>query len=107
MSDLEVLRTRLDEGAAYGPHTSARIGEFVARFSFATSDFGMPSAERKALVAASVSPELCKITEDAVLSEPYVEHEHDHWDPASTTWPPPSARTPGCAPRSPTSATLS
>ncbi|MFF7450723.1 MULTISPECIES: S-methyl-5-thioribose kinase [unclassified Streptomyces] len=79
MSDLQVLRTLLNEGAAYGPHTSARIGEFVAQFSFATSDFGMASADRKALIAASVSPELCKITEDVVLSEPYIEHEHNHW----------------------------
>lgn len=79
MSDLEVLRTQLNDGASYGPHTSARIGEFVAQLSFATSDFGMPSAERKALIAASVSPELCKITEDVVLSEPYIEHEHNHW----------------------------
>jgi len=30
-------------------------------------------------LAASVSPELCKITEDVVLSEPYIEHEHNHW----------------------------
>ncbi|MEY9990073.1 5-methylthioribose kinase [Streptomyces sp. V4I8] len=81
MSDLEVLRTRLNDGAPYGPHTSARIGEFVAQFSFATSDFGMDSADRKALIAASVSPELCKITEDVVLSEPYIEHEHNHWHP--------------------------
>lgn len=79
MSDLEVLRTLLNEGASYGPDTSARIGEFVAQFSFATSDFGMASADRKALIAASVSPELCKITEDVVLSEPYIEHEHNHW----------------------------
>jgi 5-methylthioribose kinase len=79
MSDLEVLRTLLNEGAPYGPHTSARIGELVARLSFTTGDFGMPSAERKALIAASVSPELCKITEDVVLSEPYIEHEHNHW----------------------------
>ena len=81
MSDLEVLRTLLNEGASYGPYTSPRIGELVARLSFATSDFGMPSAERKALIAASVSPELCKITEDVVLAEPYVEHEHNHWHP--------------------------
>ncbi|MET8978659.1 S-methyl-5-thioribose kinase [Streptomyces sp. NPDC004539] len=81
MSDLEVLRTLLNEGASYGPDTSARIGEFVAQLTFTTSDFGMPSAERKALVAASVSPELCKITEDVVLSEPYIEHEHNHWLP--------------------------
>ncbi|MEU6147352.1 S-methyl-5-thioribose kinase [Streptomyces sp. NPDC047081] len=79
MSDLEVLRTLLNEGAPYGPHTSARIGELVAQLSFATSDFGMDSASRKALIAASVSPELCKITEDVVLSEPYIEHEHNHW----------------------------
>jgi 5-methylthioribose kinase len=79
MSDLEVLRTRLNEGASYGPDTSARIGQLIAQLSFATSDFGMPSAERKALIAASVSPELCKITEDVVLSEPYIEHEHNHW----------------------------
>ncbi|MFI7292418.1 hypothetical protein [Streptomyces sp. NPDC050121] len=70
MSDLEVLRTLLNEGEPYGPHTSARIGEFLAQFSFATSDFGMPSVEREALVAASVSPEICKITEDVALSEP-------------------------------------
>jgi 5-methylthioribose kinase len=81
MSDLEVLRTILNEGGTYGPDTSRRIGEFVAQLSFATSDFGMPSAERKALIAASVSPELCKITEDVVLCEPYLEHEHNHWHP--------------------------
>ncbi|MFF3849343.1 S-methyl-5-thioribose kinase [Streptomyces sp. NPDC002328] len=81
MSDLEVLRTLLNDGASYGSGTSRSVGEFVARLSFATSDFGMPSAERKALIAASVSPELCKITEDVVLSEPYVEHEHNHWHP--------------------------
>lgn len=81
MSDLEVLRTVLNEGGSYGPDTSARIGEFVAQLSFATSDFGMSSVDRKALIAASVSPELCKITEDVVLSEPYIEHEHNHWHP--------------------------
>jgi 5-methylthioribose kinase len=81
MSDLRVLRTVLNEGGAYGPDTSRHVGEFVARLSFATSDFGMLSAERKALIAASVSPELCKITEDVVLSEPYIEHEHNHWHP--------------------------
>ncbi|MGW3413725.1 S-methyl-5-thioribose kinase [Streptomyces sp. NPDC000888] len=81
MSDLEVLRTVLNEGASYGPDTSARIGEFVAQLSFATSDFGMSSVDRKALIATSVSPELCKITEDVVLSEPYIEHEHNHWHP--------------------------
>jgi len=80
MSDLAVLRTHLNEGGSYG-ETSVRIGEFVAGLAFATSDFGMPSGERKALIAASPNPELCKITEDVVLSEPYLEHEHNHWHP--------------------------
>lgn len=80
MSDLTVLRTALNEGAAYGD-AGRTIGVFVARLAFATSDFGMPSAERKALVAASANPDLCKITEDVVLSEPYLEHEHNHWLP--------------------------
>lgn len=79
LSDLEVLRTLLNEGAPYGPETSPQIGRLVARLSFATSDFGMSSAERKALIAVSANPELCKITEDVVLSEPYIEHEHNHW----------------------------
>ncbi|MQY30131.1 S-methyl-5-thioribose kinase [Nocardia aurantia] len=80
MSDLRVLRTVLNEGGGYGGASDA-IGLFVARLSFATSDFGMTSAERKALLAESVNPELCKITEDVVLSEPYLEHEHNHWHP--------------------------
>jgi len=80
MSDLRVLRMHLNEGGSYGD-SSARIGEFVAGLAFATSDFGMTSGERKALIAASVNPELCKITEDVVLSEPYIEHEHNHWHP--------------------------
>ncbi|GAA2347584.1 S-methyl-5-thioribose kinase [Streptomyces cuspidosporus] len=78
MSDLRVLRTHLNEGGEYGS-VSRHIGTFVAALSFATSDFGMASADRKALVATSVSPELCKITEDVVLSEPYLDHEHNHW----------------------------
>ncbi|MEW2304836.1 S-methyl-5-thioribose kinase [Streptomyces sp. NPDC006655] len=81
LSDLAVLRTHLNEGGSYGPYTSVRIGELVAQLSFATSDFGMPSVARKALIAASANPELCKITEDVVLSEPYLEHEHNHWHP--------------------------
>ncbi|MFJ4654875.1 S-methyl-5-thioribose kinase [Nocardia sp. NPDC088792] len=78
LSDLRVLRGVLNEGGGYGGASTA-VGVFVARLSFATSDFGLSSAERKALLAESVNPELCKITEDLVLAEPYLEHEHNHW----------------------------
>jgi 5-methylthioribose kinase len=80
MSDLKVLRTQLNEGGGYGA-VSVRIGEFAAGLAFATSDFGMTSGDRKALIAESANPELCKITEDVVLGEPYIEHEHNHWHP--------------------------
>ncbi|MGW4242562.1 S-methyl-5-thioribose kinase [Nocardia sp. NPDC004722] len=78
LSDLRVLRTVLNEGGGFGGASTA-VGVFVARLAFATSDFGMSSAERKVLLAESVNPELCKITEDLVLAEPYVGHEHNHW----------------------------
>ena len=83
MSDLTVLRTALNNGGSFDG-ASARIGEFVAGLSFATSDFGMSSAARKKLVAHSVNPALCKITEDLVLSEPYLDHEHNRWHPGVT-----------------------
>ncbi|GAA3846116.1 S-methyl-5-thioribose kinase [Sphaerisporangium flaviroseum] len=77
---LDVLRTASIEGRSPGD-TGRHIGVFVARLAFATSDFGMGSAGRKKLIADSVNPELCELTEDVVLSEPYLEHEHNHHDP--------------------------
>lgn len=78
LSDLRVLRGVLNAGGGYGGVSTA-VGIFVARLSFATSDFGLSSGERKALIAESVNPDLCKITEDVFLAEPYLDHEHNHW----------------------------
>jgi 5-methylthioribose kinase len=78
---LDVLRAASIEGRPPG-EAGRRIGVFVARLAFATSDFGMPSQDRKRLIAESVNPELCELTEDVVLGEPYVEHEHNHNHPA-------------------------
>jgi 5-methylthioribose kinase len=78
---LEVLRAATVAGRRPGD-VGARIGEFVGALAFATSDFGMGSIERKALIAASVNPELCLLTEDVLLTEPFVEHEHNHHTPA-------------------------
>jgi 5-methylthioribose kinase len=78
---LEVLRTANVEGRRPGD-VGARIGSFVAALAFATSDFGMPSQDRKALIAASVNPELCLLTEDVLLTEPFIEHEHNRHVPA-------------------------
>ncbi len=71
LSDHRVWRQSLnagnrDEGAA------ADMGEYVARVAFGTSIFGMAAREQKLLLAESVNPQLCEITEDLVFTEPYV-----------------------------------
>jgi 5-methylthioribose kinase len=81
LAALEVLRAATVAGRRPGD-VGARIGEFVGALAFATSDFGMGSTERKALIAASVNPELCLLTEDVLLTEPFVEHEHNRHVPA-------------------------
>ncbi|WP_248958605.1 S-methyl-5-thioribose kinase [Sphaerisporangium perillae] len=81
LGDLDVLRAASIAGRSPGD-TGAQVGVFVARLAFATSDFGMSSAGRKKLIAESVNPELCELTEDVVLTEPYIEHEHNGHHPA-------------------------
>jgi 5-methylthioribose kinase len=78
---LEVLRAATVAGRPPGD-VGARIGTFVGALAFATSDFGMASEARKALVAASVNPELCLLTEEVLLTEPFTEHEHNRHVPA-------------------------
>mgnify|MGYP006093234077 FL=1 len=47
------------------------IGQYVAGVAFGTSVIGMPAEEQKTLMSKSINPELCKITEDLVFTEPY------------------------------------
>lgn len=81
LGDLRVWRAALNDGEVHAG-TAAAMGTLVARAAFWTSDLGMAAEQRRLLAAASVNPELCKITEDLVLTEPYVEHEHNWHHPA-------------------------
>jgi 5-methylthioribose kinase len=47
------------------------IGEFLAATLFGTSDFGMEAKAKKVLAARFVNGQLCEITEDLILSEPF------------------------------------
>jgi len=47
------------------------VGEFLAATLFGTSDFGMEAKAKKALAARFVNAELCEITEDLILTEPF------------------------------------
>ena len=81
LADLRVWRGALNDGEIHA-EAAETLGKYVARIAFHTSDLGMDPEERKRLVARTVNPELCRITEDLVLTEPIRVHEHNRYDPA-------------------------
>jgi 5-methylthioribose kinase len=64
------MRRGLIEGITY-PKFAAHIGAFLARTLAGTSDFVLDYKTKKEDVARFINPELCKITEDLVFTEPY------------------------------------
>lgn len=94
LSDLRVLRDVFVDGVRSGSAVGSAgaepdavvlgeaVGRFVGELTFATSDLGLASAERAALTAAAVNPDLCQLTLDVLLDEPYRPHEHNRFDPA-------------------------
>jgi 5-methylthioribose kinase len=81
LSDLTVLRTALTAGASFGD-TSRQVGELVGRVTFATGVAGASAADRAALLAASGNPVLAAVTEQYLLSEPFLDSEHNTAHPA-------------------------
>jgi 5-methylthioribose kinase len=59
------------------------VGVFLARSLLGTSDILMNPADRKALIAQFVNPELCAITEDLVFTAPYHDAESNRIDAAA------------------------
>lgn len=67
-----MFRAELNEGHAY-PGVEVSLGEHVARVAFNTSYFAVEQNDMKRRVAEAVNPELCRITEDLVFTEPYID----------------------------------
>jgi len=65
-----VMRKGLIEGVKY-PHFAEHIGLFLARTLGGTSDLLLDYRTKKLEVARFLNPELCKITEDLIFTEPY------------------------------------
>lgn len=65
------LRKELMANRVYA-HLSGNISSFLADTLLPTTDLVLPSAEKKKNVKFFFNPELCDITEDLVLSEPYM-----------------------------------
>lgn len=83
LSHLTVARAGLNAGEAY-PKLSDDIGEYLAQTLFHTSDFGLHPFDKKRLAAEFSNPELCKITEDLILTDPYFNNETNDFEEALT-----------------------
>lgn len=64
------LRRELQAGRVYG-HLSERLSDFLARTLLPTTDLVLDRHVKKRRAKFFVNPELCEITEDLVLTEPF------------------------------------
>ncbi len=71
-----VMRKGLIQGIKY-PHFAEHIGVFLAKTLGMTSDLVLDYRTKKEEVARFINPELCKITEDLVFTEPYRKTERN------------------------------
>ena len=69
------LRTELIQGHMYS-HLAINIAKFLARTLLPTTDIVMDKQEKKENVKRFINPELCDITEDLVLREPYDDYKN-------------------------------
>jgi 5-methylthioribose kinase len=80
VSDHVLMRKGLIAGNRY-PQFAKQIGRFLAQTLFHTSDLGAHPYEKKALVGKFINPELCKITEDLVFTDPYEDAPTNNFNP--------------------------
>lgn len=70
LSHLQISRAGLIEGKNF-PLLSKHIGTYLAKTLFYSSDFGLEPQKKKVLVQKFINPDLCKITEDLVFTDPF------------------------------------
>jgi len=71
-----IMRKGLIEGNRY-PHFAEHIGLFLAKTLGETSDLVLDYRTKKEMVRRFINPELCKITEDLIFTEPYRKTERN------------------------------
>ncbi|WP_332692476.1 S-methyl-5-thioribose kinase [Halalkalibacter lacteus] len=97
LSDFTILRKGLLAGNVY-PNLGKDIGQFLAHTLFFNSDFGLNQQEKKIQSSRFINPELCKITEDLVFTDPFYDHDTNNIDEdlkpfvAKTIWEDPSLK---------------
>ncbi|QGQ46402.1 S-methyl-5-thioribose kinase [Metabacillus sediminilitoris] len=79
LSHLQIARAALIEGKEL-PLLSTHIGEFLAKTLFYTSDYAVNQHFKKSLVKQFINPDLCKITEDLVFTDPFFNHDTNNFE---------------------------
>ena len=80
LSHLEVMRKPLVARKRF-PHFADHISTFMARSLFFTSDLYLTGVEKKELQAQFINPHLCKIQEDFVFTNPFMNSPENKWNP--------------------------
>lgn len=79
LGEHEVMRKPLVRRVRF-PHFIDHITTFLANTLFYTSDLYLTGPNKKALQAKFINPELCKIQEDFVFTNPYMESNENQWN---------------------------
>ncbi|MBM7659653.1 5-methylthioribose kinase [Bacillus mesophilus] len=79
LSHLEIARKGLIENHQY-PLLSKHIGTYMAKTLFHSSDYALDPKVKKEKVKEFINPELCKITEDLVFTDPFFDHETNNFE---------------------------
>ncbi|NRD78665.1 S-methyl-5-thioribose kinase [Bacillus sp. BRMEA1] len=79
LSHLTIARAGFINGETY-PQISQHLGEFLGRTLFYTSDYGLGPSGKKESVQQFINPELCKITEDLIFTDPYFNAETNDFE---------------------------
>lgn len=80
LADHEVMRMPLVRRERF-PCFVDHISSFMARTLFFTSDLFLSGPEKKELQARFINPQLCKIQEDFVFTNPYMDSDENQWNP--------------------------
>ncbi len=73
-----IMREGLMRGNRY-PRVAEAVGVFAARTLFYTSDLYLSSGDKKAMLTRFMNPVLCKVQEDLVFTQPYIDHPNNRW----------------------------
>lgn len=80
LNKCEEMRKPLVERKKF-PNFPDQISTFLATVLFQTSDLYLTGPEKKKLQADYINPDLCKMQEDFVFTNPFMESPDNHWNP--------------------------